>query len=337
MRIDIAQCGRTVGENAKLTARAESAGWQGSWVSEIAGIDAVTTASAAALSLKQGRVGSAIFAMQTRDPMLLAMTATSLGQIAPGGFVLGLGTSTKIIIEDWHATPWGTSPLGLTRECVDLTRQFLAGERVTTDTGRWRYRRAQLSVRPESPIPIYLAALNDRMLELAGEIADGVILNFVTVQDLAHAKTCVARGAARVGRKLDGFEYIVYFRATVTDDYERVKQRYQRELFTYVMAPVYQEMFAREGYRDACLESQTLWRAGERDQALDAIPPALIQDRTLVGTAEEIDARINAYAAAGLDSAMIFPVAIPDEDYFDDTVRTIDHIGRTSSEGAATS
>ena len=265
--------------------------------------------------------------MQTRDPLLLAMAATTIDQVAPGGFVLGLGTSTPLIVEDWHATPWGASPLQLTRECVGLVRRFLAGERVTTDSGRWRYRRAQLASRPSARTPIYLAALNDRMLELAGEIADGVILNFVTVADVNHAKCRVAAGAERAGRDLTDFELMVFFRATVTDDYEEVRNRYQRELFTYVMAPVYQRMFAREGFTDACQEVQALWRAGERERALDSVPPALIRDRTLIGTVGEIRERLTAYAAAGVDSTITFPVAIPDRDYRDDCARMIEALG----------
>ena len=328
VQVDLASPGRTVAENVDLALLAERRGWGGFWVAEVSGADAVTTAAAVAARLSSGRVGTGIVPMQTRDPMLLAMTATSIGQIAPGGFVLGLGTSTPIIVEDWHAVPWGESPLALTRECVDLVRRFLAGDRITTDTGRWRYRRAQMTARAEARPPIYLAALNDRMLELAGEIADGVILNFVTVADVAHAKERVAAGAARAGRDLDGFELMVFFRATVTDDYEQVRHRYQRELLTYVMAPVYQRMFAREGFADACQEVQALWRARERDTALDAIPPALIRDRTLVGSAAEIEQRLAAYAAAGMNSTMVFPVAIPDADYMDDCARIIDALGR---------
>ena len=329
VQVDLASPGRTVAENVDLALLAERRGWGGFWVAEVSGADAVTTAAAVAARLSSGRVGTGIVPMQTRDPMLLAMTATSIGQIAPGGFVLGLGTSTPIIVEDWHAVhPGGSRPLALTRECVDLVRRFLAGDRITTDTGRWRYRRAQMTARAEARPPIYLAALNDRMLELAGEIADGAILNFVTVADVAHAKERVAAGAARAGRDLDGFELMVFFRATVTDDYEQVRHRYQRELLTYVMAPVYQRMFAREGFADACQEVQALWRARERDTALDAIPPALIRDRTLVGSAAEIEQRLAAYAAAGMNSTMVFPVAIPDADYMDDCARIIDALGR---------
>lgn len=326
-RLDLASPGRTVRENIELATLAECAGWQGFWVAETTGGDAVATAAAVAARLQSSRVGSAIVPMQTRDPLLLAMASTSIGQIAPGGFVLGLGTSTPLIVEDWHATPWGVSPLRLTRECVALVRRFLAGERVTTDAGRWRYRRAQLAARPARDTPIYLAALNDRMLELAGEIADGVILNFVTVGDVAHAKQRVAAGAARADRDLADFELVVFFRATVTDDYDRVRERYQRELLTYVMAPVYQRMFAREGFGDACAAIQELWRARERQQALDSIPPALIRERTLIGTATEIRERLRSYAAAGADSTIVFPVAVPDRDYVPDCARIIEAMG----------
>ena len=326
-RIDLAGAGRSIEEHVQLVAAAERHGWGGAWVSEISGIDGVTSAVAAAGVLERGRLGSAILPMQTRDPLLLAMTAASISQIAKGGFILGLGTSTKIIIEGWHATPWGDSPLGLTRECVNLVRRFLAGERITTDDGRWRYQRAQLALRPGAEIPIYIAALNDRMLELAGEIADGVILNFVTTDDLVHAKARVAVGAQRAGRSLDGFEFVIFFRATVTDDYELVRQRYQRELLTYVMAPVYQDMFEREGYRARCLEIQTLWRAGERERALDNVPPALITERTLIGTEAEIRDKLTAYTQAGLDSAIVVPVAIPDRDYVAECLRNIEALG----------
>ena len=326
IRLDLASPGRTLSENIELAQCAERNGWGGFWVAETAGADAVSTAAAVATQLRSGRVGTAIVPMQTRDPLLLAMTAASIAQVAPDGFVLGLGTSTKLIIEDWHATPWGASPLQLTRECVGLVRRFLAGERVTTDTGRWRYRRAQLATAPANNVPIYLAALNDRMLELAGEIADGVVLNFVTPADVEHAARLVAVGAERVGRRLENFELVVFFRATVIDDYETVRERYQRELLTYVMAPVYQRMFAREGFHDVCSEVERLWRNRQRQEALAAVPDTLIRERALVGSAAEIRERLGVYAAASVASTMVFPVAVPDRDYMADCARTIESL-----------
>ena len=326
MRLDLASPGRTVAENATLAERAEQRGWGGFWVAETNSWDAVGLCASVAGRLRTGRVGTAIVPMQTRDPLLLAMAAATLDQVAPGGFVLGLGVSTPIIIQDWHATAWGSSPLGLARECVGLARRFLDGERITTETGRWRYRRAQLARPPERRVPIYLAALNERMVELAGEIADGVILNFVTVGDVARARTSLQAGAERGGRSLDDFEIMVFFRATVADDYGEVRERYRQELLTYMMAPVYQRMFAQEGHGDACAEVQRLWRSRERAQALAAVPDALIQERTLIGSPADIDARLSSYAAAGVRSSMVFPVAIPGRDYVEDCARSLDAI-----------
>ena len=343
MRLELASPGRTVAENIELALLGERCGWGGVWLAETTGLDALAGAGAVAARLASGRVGTAIVPMQTRGPMLLAMAAASIAPLAPGGFVLGLGTSTPLIVEDWHATPWGASPLALARECVALTRRFLQGERVTTESGRWRYRRAQLArPPPQRTPPIYLAALNDKMLELAGEIADGVVLNFVTVADVYHARERVAAGAARAGRSLDDFELVVFFRATVTADYQLVRARYQRELLTYIMAPVYERMFSREspqqgsasghpapgkGWRDACREVQALWRARERQQALDAVPDGLIRERTLIGEADEVRERLAEYAAAGMDSAVANPVALPEAEHLADTARIIRALG----------
>jgi len=330
VRFDLANCGRTIPENLEYVRAAEAAGWRGFWITEINGIDGVTSATSAANLMQTGRTGSAILPMQTRDPLLMAMTAASIDQVAQGGFVLGLGTSTPIIIEDWHATPWG-KPLSLTRQYVDLVRRFLAGERITTESGRWQYNRAQLATRPTRDIPIFLAALNDGMLRLAGEIADGVVLNFVTPEDLKHAREMIALGAAKSGRSLDNFEVMVFLRSTVTSDYELVRERYQRELFTYIMSPVYQKMFDREGYGEDCTRIETMWRDKKRDEALNAIPPSLIRDRTLIGEIRDIQTRLQDYLDVGMDSALVFPVAIPSEDVVSDTIRNIQALGAVCS------
>lgn len=330
MPLDLAPPGRNLAESAEFAVAAEQLGWRGAWAAETNGLDAVTLCASLAARLSAGRVGTGIVPVQTRDPMLLAMTAAALDDAAPGGFVLGLGVSTPLIIEDWHATPWGTSPLDLTRECVALVRRFLAGERVTTDPdapGRWRYRRAQLARPPARPVPIYLAALNDRMLELAGEIADGAILNFVSPADVAHARARIAAGAARSGRSLgskESFELMVFFRATAADSFAEVEARYRRELLTYMMAPVYQRMFARCGFGGACAEVERLWRGREREAALGAIPEPLMRERVLVGPKAALAARLAEYGAAGADSALVLPLSGQDADgYLGDCQRTI--------------
>ena len=309
-----------------MTRLATESGWAGAWVSEVNGFDAVTQAAALAPVVGAGRIGTAIVPMQTRDPLLMAMSAASLNQLLPGRLVLGLGTSTPIIIQDWHAADWG-KPIALTREYVAILRQLLAGDRVTHDGARYRLRGASLGNRLAAPIPLYLAALNDRMLELAGEIADGVILNFASLDYLAHARARLAAGAARAGRSPADIEVIVFFRCSIVTDYALVRDRYQRELLTYVLAPVYQKMFAREGFGPMCTEVERLWKAGERDSALAAVTDTFTRGRLLAGTTTEIGASLDSYFEAGMDSAIIMPIPTPGDDYTDAATGIVRDLG----------
>ena len=131
-RLELAVSGRDLLQQAALIAHAERRGLTGAWVSEVNGADAVTQAASAVAVTTTMRVGTAIIPIQTRDPLLAAMTAQSLADLSGGRFVLGLGTSTSVIVEDWHGRPWG-KPLAGTREYVSLVRQLLAGERVTAE------------------------------------------------------------------------------------------------------------------------------------------------------------------------------------------------------------
>lgn len=324
--IELAPPGRTIAEHQEFAKLAAGHGWRGAWISELAGFDGVTQVIAAGQAIAPGRAGTAILPMQTRDPLLMAMTAASMNQLLGGRFVLGLGTSTEVIIEGWHATDWG-KPLSLTREYVALLRRFLAGERVTTTDGRYRFRNASLGNQLATDIPIYLGALNDRMLELVGEIADGALLNFASLAYLRHARERLATGRARAGKSMDDFEIVVYFRCSLTDDYAPVRLRYQREFLTYVMAPVYQRVWSPEGFGPMCSEVERLWRGGDREAALAAIPDELAQERALIGTADEVRTRLGAYFDAGMHAAIVMPVARPDRDYADDCRAIITQLG----------
>jgi probable F420-dependent oxidoreductase len=315
--IELAPPGRTMAEHVEIAQLAAANGWGGVWISELAGFDGVTQAIATGQAIAPGRAGTAILPMQTRDPMLMAMTAASINQLLGGRFVLGLGTSTQVIIEGWHATDWG-KPLSLTREYVSLVRRFLAGERVTTDQGRYHYRGASLGNQLPSEIPIYLAGLNDKMLELVGEVADGALLNFASLDYVRHVREHLAIGRKRAGKTMDDFEIVVFFRCSLTDDYEEVRGRYQREFLTYVMAPVYQRMWSREGLGPMCANVEQLWRQGQREDALAAISDELAQQRALIGTAEEVQSRLDGYFEAGMHTAIVMPIARPGADYLQD-------------------
>lgn len=320
-RLGLAPPGRNLREQAEFAAAAEEAGFESVWVSEVAGYDAVTQAAAVGARARRLRVGTAIVPIYTRNPLLMAMTAAGLNEVLEGRFVLGLGTSTRVIMEEWHGTPW-SRPLATMRAYVALLRRFFAGERLSAPEGPFRHRRAALGVRVAAPPPIFLGALNDRMLELAGEVADGVILNFASLRSVARALERIEVGAARGGRSRQDVEVAVFFRATLTPDIQPVRERYARELLPYLLAPVYRRMFAAEGLGDVCAAVAEAWGQGRRAEALRAVPDDLVRERALVGTPEECRARLQAYAAAGVDTAIVLPVPRPDGDYGEE-VRSI--------------
>ncbi len=324
-RLELAVPGRSIREHTELASLAKQSGFTGAWVSEVAGFDAVTQAVAVGQAMPGCRVGTAIVPMQTRDPLLMAMSANSLAEVLDGRFALGLGTSTRVIIEDWHSRPWD-SPIAMTREYVGLIRQFLDGEMVTTE-GRFSYKRARLAGRCGHPVPVYLAALNDRMLRLAGEVADGVILNFASPAYFQHALPRVAEGRERRNGAGAPFETIAFFRVTAADDFGAVRERYQRELLTYFLSPVYQRMFGGEGLGELCDEVQARWKSGDRAGALATIPDRVLKDRVLAGTVAEIELQLNDYFDAGLDTAILLPVPVPGRDHREECEHIIAALG----------
>ncbi|MGE3076130.1 MAG: LLM class F420-dependent oxidoreductase [Dehalococcoidia bacterium] len=322
-RLELAVSGRDLPRQAELIAHAEGRGLTGVWMSEVNGADAITQAASAATATRSMRVGTAIIPTQTRDPLLMAMTAQALSELSGGRFVLGLGTSTSVIVHDWHGRDWG-KPLAGTREYVSLLRRLLAGERVSAE-GPFPMKRASLARRGQYAVPIYLAALNDGMLRLAAEIADGVILNFVSTRQVKRAVDLIR--TFRTARNLaEPFEIAVFFRATVTNDIAVVLPRYQQEMLTYLMSPVYQKFFSADGWANLCESTQRLWVDGERERALAEIPAAFIQERALVGTAATIKHQLDLYAEAGMDTAFILPVPVPGEEYFAASAAILDSL-----------
>ena len=312
-RLELAVSGRDLPQQAELIRHAEERGLTGAWISEVNGADAITQAASAISATSKMRVGTAIIPIQTRDPLLMAMTAQSLSDLSGGRFVLGLGTSTSVIVQDWHGREWG-KPLAWTNEYVSLLRQLMAGERVTSE-GPFPMKRSSLARRSPAPIPIYLAALNDGMLKLAATIADGVILNFVSTRQVKHSVDLI--GAEREKAGLTGpFEVCVFFRATVTDDANSFLPRYQQELLTYLMSPVYQKFFEADGWGDLCRSTAKKWTAGEREAALGDIPLKFIGERALVGNAASLKSQLDEYAVAGMDTAYILPVPAPGAEYY---------------------
>src|SRR3989441_11688214 len=197
---DLEMC-RRVAEHAEIL------GYESLWIADTgAGPDAFVVAAVAAGVTRRARIGTAVVPLYTRALPVHAAGAGSVAQLAPGRFVLGLGVSSETIVDAWGGVPF-ERPLTRMRETVAVLRQMLAGERVSFAGKTVRTRNFRLVSPPPRPVPIYVAALMPPMLELAGEIADGVILNFMPAEAVPRMLAHVRTGAARAGpdaAKLEG-------------------------------------------------------------------------------------------------------------------------------------
>lgn len=299
--------GPRVGDHVDIAVEAEKLGYRSAWVTEVAGPDMATVLAAAATATTRIKLASGIAGIFVRSPYLAAMTFASLQDVSGGRAIAGFGTSTPAIVTGWHSLPW-SKPLGHTREYVDIFRKLLAGERVKHD-GFYQVRGASIRVASDVPVPVYLGALNERMLELAGEIADGVILNFPTGSYVERAIPVVERGLAKAGRSRSDIDILAFLRTVMSDDYAASAVPIQRELVSYFMAPVYEKVFRADGFGDDCDQFVARWREGDRGGAVSGISERFVREHAILGNAAECRAQAQAMLDAGIDTAVLFPVA----------------------------
>jgi alkanesulfonate monooxygenase SsuD/methylene tetrahydromethanopterin reductase-like flavin-dependent oxidoreductase (luciferase family) len=295
-----------VTDNAGAAVEAERLGYKSCWIPEVSGPDAVTLMAAAALKTSRLTIATGIISIYLRSPFLTAMTFQDIAEVSSGRVIAGFGTSTPAIVTGWNGMPFGR-PIPDTREFVALFRRFVAGERVKSD-GMFKVRGASLRGPSPHPIPVYLGALNDRMLELAGEIADGVILNFPTKTYVAHALEVLHRGLAKAGRSREQLTILGNFRCAA-GDFNAHANVMRRELITYFTAAVYQKVWTADGYGDEIRRIGDLWNGGDRAGAMSGIADDFVDDHTVFcPTPAAVHAKVQSFLDLGLDGAVLFPV-----------------------------
>jgi probable F420-dependent oxidoreductase len=289
----------------------EARGYDTAWVGETAGGDAITLMTLIASHTTRLGVASGVIPIQTRTPVILGMSAATLAHVAPGRVSLGLGVSSRIIVEQWHGLPFHGG-LGQIREAVQIVRMAAAGERVNFEGKYYKLKNFKSAAPAPSPAPkIVLAALGPEMLELAGEIADGVLLNWIPPEAVPASIEHLRAGAKRAGRSLDGFEIAGFIRTTVTDDAEGARAQLARDITGYAIVDVYSSFFRSVGWDDEMTAINRSWKAGDRAGAVREVSPRVLDGLGVVGTEAFCRDRIQAYAAAGMTMPVILPF-VPD-------------------------
>lgn len=310
MRVAIAVAGASPDE-VVFVQEAERLGVDSVWVAESWGYDALTPLAFLAARTDRIRLATGIAQVGTRTPAMLAMSAMSLQALSGGRFLLGLGTSGPQVMEGWHGVPFA-APVTTTRETVEIVRRVAAGERLGHDGTVYRVPlpggagRPMRSSAPPCEVPVYVASMGPRNLEMTGEVADGWLGNAFLPEAADVFLDPLRAGAARAGRALADLDLVVPVGVELTDDEEAAARRHARG-YAFTIGAMggresnfYAAAFERQGYGEQVRAVQDLWLAGRREEAADRVPVELGRGTNLLGPPEVVRERVAAYAAAGV-------------------------------------
>ena len=290
-------------EHADLAREAERRGYTDAWSYEADGLDCFAALAPVALATRL-RLGTAIANVFTRGPATLAMSAAGLAELAPGRFCLGLGAGSQPIVEAWNGGRFAR-PATRVREMVQVVRAALAGERVVFRGQTLTVDGFRLSRPPATPVPIYVAALRPGMLKVAGEVADGVILNWLAAGDVPRVIALVRAAAAAAGRDPAAVEITARLLVNVDPPGPESDTGVRRHVTAYLNVPVYR---AYQEWLGRAAELGPMWQAwerGDRKAAVTAVPPRVMEDLILRGTMAEVRAHVQRYLDAGIDTAFL--------------------------------
>jgi probable F420-dependent oxidoreductase len=275
----------------------EALGYTDLWSSEAGGYDGLTPLALASVWAPSVRLGCAILPVYTRGPALLAMSVASLCQAAPGRVVIGLGSSSNVIVENWNGIPF-EKPYQHTRDMAVFLRWALSGEKVTEEYETFRVKIFRLQPYLEEQPPILIAALRKGMLRLAGRVGDGAIINWLSADDVKRVVPYVHEGGASK-------EIVARIMVCPTPDREEARQRARFAINAYLNVPVYAAYHEWLGRGEVLREMWSKWSEGDRKGAAAAIPDEVVDALVIHGTPEECRAHIQRYVDNGVDTPVI--------------------------------
>jgi probable F420-dependent oxidoreductase len=275
-------------------------GYTDVWSSEADGSDGFTPLALAAAWAPELRLGVAIIPAFTRGPALMAQSAAALADAAPGRFVMGIGSSSNVIVERWNGIPF-EEPYKRTRDMVRFLRAALDGEKITHDYDTFSVNGFRLGIRPEQTPPILVAGLREGMLRLAGREGDGAIINWLSAEDVGQVASIVhAQG--------EGKEIVARIFVCPSTDADKVREQARYAIAAYLNVPVYAAFHQWLG-RDALQPMWDAWAAGDRKGALAAIPDSVVDELIVHGSPEACREHIGRYVAAGVDTPALSVMA----------------------------
>jgi F420-dependent oxidoreductase-like protein len=318
--------GDDIGELVGLAREADRLGYAVAWVAEAYGSDAPTVLAYVAALTERIDIGAGVMQMPARTPAMTAMTAATLDLLSGGRFRLGLGVSGPQVSEGWHGVPFDR-PLARTREYVDIVTLALQrgpvqydGDFFTLPLPDGPGKPIRLTVHPaRSHIPLYLAAVGPRNLELAGEIADGWLAVFFSPRFAADSRASIASGRQRAGTPEHPFDVAATVPVCIGDDVEACADAIRGYAALYIGGMgsrdqnFYNALAGRMGFEADAKRVQDLFLDRRHREAAAAVPYDFIDQTSLIGPPARVADRLREFADAGVTTLNVSPFGVDAE------------------------
>ncbi len=264
------------------------------WIPETWGMDCSSILSGISIMSKKPKLGSSIVNIYSRSPALIAMSAATIDTLSNGRFILGLGTSSKSIVEDWHGLEF-KNPLQRMREYVEIIRLIISGEKISYKGEFYNLKNFGLLITPpRKEIPIYLAAINEKMVGLTWEIANGVIFYLRPLQEL---KKTIKKMQSK--KKIDVTCQLI---TCVSEDSEKAITRAKQTIAFYVsVGSIYREFLASNGFQNETMAIFDEYKKNGLKDSYRFVTDDMANSLSVCGTPEDIRRKILQFMEVGVD------------------------------------
>ena len=269
------------------------------WTAESDAGDGLTPLALASVWEPRLRLGTAILPAYTRAPACMAQCAATMADAAPGRFVLGIGSSSNVIVEKWNGVPF-EQPYQKVRDLVRFLRDAFTGEKVNQHYDTFEIQGFRLGIHPEQPPKIVVAALREGMLKMAGRESDGAITNWLAPDDVPRVAAAVSEGSGGDERELVARIFVC-----PSDNADIVRAGARRAIAAYMNVPVYAAFQEWLGRGEELSAMWAAWKSGDRKQALAEIPDSVVDDLVVHGSPDHCRARIQKYFDNGVTTSSL--------------------------------
>lgn len=305
--------GMPISDAITAVRKAEKQGFESAWVVESSltpGKDAISYLGALAVTTERIQLASGVINPFSRSPTLIASTMATLDEMSKGRMILGLGTG-HVVIAPFHSVAFH-DPLERVREYVEVFRRLIAGNAVNYEGKHVHIKNLKLNLQPHRKrIPVYLAAVSERLAKVAGEIADGVLFVLVTPSRVTQLVSALREGAKVAGLASDSLDVASYLPAFVMEDREKAMMAARQTVAGYARSIFYRRLYRRMGFRKEADSLKEAWEKAGMEEAIGCVPDRMAKELVLVGSAEECLKRVEEYRRAGVGLPVIQPFYSP--------------------------